>query len=156
MTKVIISIVSALLVLFPFSSTLLGTYQQLSFPGKHEITEEIINAVKTNDIDAIEKMLSKERKKNMDSPKDKIDEFLQTIEGEITKAEYKSGAREKDESGSGYVYSFRSWLIEFETTKNTYFVQVNWIRADTKSPDNVGMSSMLLYDNEDNRIAEIY
>lgn len=156
MTKILISILSVLVILFPFSSFLVGTYQQLSFPGKHEITEEIINAVKTNDIDAIEKMLSKERKKNMDSPKDKIDEFLQTIEGEITKAEYKSGAREKDESGSGYVYSFRSWIIEFETTKETYWLFVNWVRADTREPDKVGMSSMFFTNTDEVILAELY
>lgn len=156
MTKIIISIVSVLLILFPFSSTLLGTYQQLTFPGVQEITDDIIDAVKSNDIVAIEEMLSKERKKNMDNPKKKIAEFLQTMEGEIINAEYKSSAREKDESGGGYVYSFRSWIIEFETTEETYWLFVNWVRADTREPDKVGMSSMFFTDTEHEILAELY
>ena len=41
MTKIIISIVSFLLILFPFSSTLSGAYQQLTFPGVQEKTNDI-------------------------------------------------------------------------------------------------------------------
>lgn len=156
MKKILIGILSVLVALFPFSSFLVGTYQQLSFPGKYEITDEIIDAVKTNDIDAIEKMFSKETKQNLEDPQKEISEFLQNIDGEIINAKYHSGVTEKDRAGEGYVYSFRGWTIEFETTESTYFVQVNWIRADTKSPKNVGLNSILLYDSKNNRIADIY
>ena len=156
MTKIIISIVSILLILFPFSSTLLGTYQQLTFPGVQEITSDIIDAVKSNDIEAIEDMFSEETKKNLEDPQKEIRGFLQTIDGEIIDAKYCRGTGEEDRSGAGYVYSFRGWIIKFETTEDTYFIQVNWIRADTKSPQRVGMSSLLLYDTDDNRIAAIY
>ena len=148
MTKILIGILSVLVILFPFSSFLVGTYQQLSFPGKYEITDEIIDAVKTNDIDAIEKMLSKETKKNMDNPKEKIAEFLQKIEGEIINAEYYEGIGEHDESGGGYVYSTRSWWIKFETTKDTYYLIVGWTRADTRKPKNVGLYVLSLMDSE--------
>ena len=156
MTKILVSILSVLVILFPFSSFLVGTYQQLSFPGEHEITDEIIDAVKSNDIDALEKMLSEETKKNLEDPQKEISDFLQTINGEIIDAKYHRGTGEEDRSGAGYVYSFRGWIIKFETTEDTYFIQVNWIRADTKSPQRVGMSSLLLYDADDNRIADIY
>lgn len=155
MTKVIISIVSVLLILFPFSSTLLGTYQQLTFPGVQEITNDIIDAVKSNDVAAIEEMLSEETKQNMEDPQKEISEFLQTIDGEIINAKYHSGSGEEDRSGAGYVYSFRGWIIEFETTENIYWVWVSWVRADTKSPEHCGLVGISISDTSYNRLAEI-
>lgn len=156
MTKILVSILSVLVILFPFSSFLVGTYQQLSFPGKQEITEEIIDAVKSNDIDALEKMLSERTKKNLGNPQEKIADFLQNIEGEIINAEYHSGSSEKDESGGGYVYSFRGWKIKLETTEKMYLLRVNWIRADTREPDKVGLDSLILTSEETGILAELY
>lgn len=156
MTKILISILSVLVILFPFSSFIVGTYQQLTFPGVQEITNDIIDAVKSNDIEAIEEMFSKETKNNLKDPAKEIGDFLQTIDSEIIDAKYHSEIGQEDRSGAGYVYSFRGWRIKFNTTECTYFVQVNWIRADTKSPQRVGMSSLLLYDADGNRIADIY
>lgn len=155
MSKILISILSVLMILFPFSSFLLGTYQQLSFPGEYEITDEIIDAVKTNDIDALEKMLSNETKKNLEDPKKEISDFLQIIDGEIIDAKYHSGTGEEDQSGTGYVYSFRGWIIEFKTTENTYWVWISWVRADTKSPEHCGLVGISISDTSYNKLAEI-
>ena len=155
MTKILVSILSVLVILFPFSSFLVGTYQQLSFPGEHEITDEIINAVKSNDIAAIEEMLSEETKKKMEDPQKEISEFLKIIDGEIIDAKYHSGTGEEDRSGSGYVYSFRGWIIEFKTTENTYWVWISWVRADTKSPEHCGLDGISISDTSYNRLAEI-
>ena len=155
MTKIIISIVSVLLILFPFSATLLGTYQQLTFPGVQEITNDIVEAIKSNDIDTIEDMLSKETKQNIEEPQKEIAKFLQTIDGEIINAKYHSGTGEEDRSGAGYVYSFRGWIIEFETTENTFWLWVSWVRADTKSPEHCGLVGMSISDTSYNMLAEI-
>ena len=146
MNKILISILSVLVILFPFSSFLRGTYQQLSFPGKQEITEKIIDAVKSNDIQAIEELFSKETKQKLEDPQKEISDFLQTIH---------SGTGEEDRSGAGYVYSFRGWIIEFKTTENTYWVWISWVRADTKSPEHCGLVGISISDTSYNRLAEI-
>lgn len=156
MNKIIISIVSALLILFPFSSFLRGTYQQLSFPGVQEITNDIVDAIKSNDIGAIENMLSKEAKQRMEDPQKSISDFLQNIDGEIVDVRRVGGGGESSESGAGYVYKVKTWTIEVETTQNTYLLSPTWVIADTKSPKHVGMSGMLLTDTEHNILAELY
>lgn len=156
MTKIIISIVSFLLVLFPFSSTLLATQQQLSFPGDQEITSDIVDAIKLNDIQAIEEMLSKEAKQRMGDPQKTIREFLQNIDNEIVGVRQIGGGGESSESGAGYVYKVKTWTIEVETTQKTYLLSPTWIIADTRSPQRVGMSSMLLTDTEHNFLGELY
>lgn len=156
MTKIIISIVSILLILFPFSSTLLGTYQQLTFPGVQEITSDIVDAIKSNDIEAIENMLSKEAKQRMGDPQKSISEFLQTIDGEIVDARQVGGGGESSESGAGYVYKVKTWTIEVKTSQNTYLLSITWIISDTRSTQHVGMSSMFFANTEHEILAELY
>lgn len=156
LAKIIISIVSFLLVLFPFSSTLSGAYQQLTFPGVHEITNDIIDAVKSNDIQAIEGMLSEEAKQRMENPQKAISEFLKAFDGEVIESRYLQSAGGETSSGMGYVYKVETWTIEIKTIKSTYWLSTTWIIADTRSPQHVGMSSMLLSDIEDNILAELY
>lgn len=156
MTKIIISIVSVLLILFPFSSTLLGTYQQLTFPGVQEVTNDIVDAIKSNDIQAIEEMLSKEAKQRMGDPQKSISEFLQTIDGEIVDARQVGGGGESSESGSGYVYKVKTWTVEVNTPQNTYLLSITWIISDTRSPQHVGLSSMFFANREHEILAELY
>lgn len=155
MTKVIISMVSVLLILFPFSSTLLGTYQQLTFPGVQEITNDIIDAVKSNDVAAIEEMLSEETKHTMEDPQKEISEFLQTIDGDIISAKYLGGAGEKTRTDFGYCYKSKTWNIEFKTSKSTYWLWVTWVIADTQSPEHVGLDGISISDTGYKRLAEI-
>ncbi len=156
MTKIIIGIVSFLLVLFPFSSTLLATHQQLTYPGVQIISDNIINAIKSDDIQAIKDMLSEERKQNMDDPEKSISEFIKYIDGEIVDVRQVGGGGESSESGAGYVYKVKTWTLEVKTTQNTYRLSPTWIIADTRIPENVGMSGMVLSDTDYNILANLY
>lgn len=62
MTKIIISILSVLLIFFPFSGTLQAAYQNLTFPGDDVIISNIIDAIESNDINALEEMFSENKK----------------------------------------------------------------------------------------------
>lgn len=155
MTKIIISIVSVLLILFPFSSTLLGTYQQLTFPGVQEITDDIIDAVKSNDIAAIEEMLSEETKQNMEDPQKKISEFLQIIDGEVIDARQGHGGGGESNNGAGYVYIVETWKIEVKTSQSTYWIWATWVIADTRTPEEVGLAGMTVTDTSYNLLSEI-
>lgn len=155
MTKVIISILSVLVILFPFSSFIVGTYQQLTFPGVQEITNDIIDAVKSNDVAAIEEMLSKETKQNMEDPQKKISEFLQIFDGEVIDAKKGHGGGGESNSGAGYVYKVETWKIEVKTTQSTYWIWVTWVIADTRTPKEVGLAGMTVTDTSYNLLSEI-
>jgi len=155
MTKIIISIVSFLLILFPFSSTLSGAYQQLTFPGVQEITSDIIDAVKSNDIQAIEEMLSEEAKQRMENPQNVISEFLKVFDGEVIEARYLQSAGGETSSGMGYVYKVETWKIEVKTSQSTYLIWVTWVIADTRVPKEIGLAGMTVTDTSYNLLSEI-
>lgn len=155
MTKIIIGIVSFLLVLFPFSSTLLATHQQLSFTGVQEITSDIVEAIKLNDVEAIEDMLSEETRQSIEDPQKEISIFFQAIDGEIVDVRQVGGGGESSESGAGYVYKVKTWGFEVETSQNTYRIMTTWVIADTRWPEHCGLVGMTIYDASDNLLAEV-
>ncbi len=149
MTKIIISIVAFLLTIFPFSQTLLATHQQLTYPGHQVISDNIIDAVKSNDVHAIEDMFSESTKNDTQQLSDKIQNIYNLIDGEIISANFVLGTRsESSESGMGYVEKSTGWKIEFKTTTDDYFLLVCWVIADTLDPENVGLSQITLFDSE--------
>ncbi len=121
-----------------------------------ETTNDIVDAVKSNDIQSIEKMLSEEAKQRMEDPQKSISEFLKTIDGEVIEGRYFNGGGGESSSGMGYVYKSAVWIIEVKTSQSTYWLWVTWIIADTITPEKVGMSGMFWTDTEYNFIDELY
>lgn len=149
MTKIIISILSVLLILFPFSGTLQAAYQNLTFPSEDVITSSIIDAVKSHDLAAIEEMFSERKKNNIGQLSAELQNMFNQIEGEITNVNYILGdGSESSKSGMGYVEKGRSWKFEIKTTTNKYFLFAGWKIIDTLEPQNVGLSSLKLMDSE--------
>ncbi len=149
MTKIIISILSVLLIFFPFSGTLQSAYQNLTFPGDDVIISNIIDAVKSEDIDAFEEMFSDDKKKNHESLSSELQNMFNQIEGEIISVDYVLGdGSESSKSGIGYVEKGRSWKFEIKTTTNKYFLFAGWKIIDTLEPQNVGLSSLKLMNSE--------
>ena len=149
MTKIIISILSFLLIFFPFSGTLQSAYQNLTFPGQDVIISNVIDAVKSENIDAFEEMFSDDKKENHESLSAELQNMSNQIEGEIISVDYVLGTHsESSKSGMGYVEKMCSWEFEIETTTNRYLLIVGWIIVDTLEPQNVGLSSLKLVDSE--------
>lgn len=149
MTKIITSILSFLLIFFPFSGTLQSTYQNLIFPGQDVIISNIIDAVKSENIDAFEEMFSDDKKENHESLSVELQNMFNQIEGEIISVDYVLGTHsESSTSGMGYVKKMCSWEFEIETTTNRYLLIAGWIIVDTLEPQNVGLSSLKLMDSE--------
>lgn len=147
MTNIIISIVAFLLTIFPFSQTLLATHQQLTYPGHQVISDNIIDAIKLNDVQAIEDMFSESKKSNIQQLSDKIQNIYDLIDGEIISANFVLGTRsESSKSGMGYVEKSTSWDVEFKTTTGNYLLIVQWVIADTLDPENVGLTCLKLLD----------
>ena len=73
MTKIIAFIISLLLTIFPNSVTLIGAYQDATYPGEQVITERVITAVKNGDVKAIEEMISPYIKNNHENLSEDIE-----------------------------------------------------------------------------------
>lgn len=156
MTKIIAFIISLLLTIFPNSVTLIGAYQDATYPGEQVITERVITAVKNGDVKAIEEMISPYIKNNHENLSEDIEGLINAMEGEILKAYWYSGSHDSVKKDYDSYESYRTWQIKFETDVSNYKLHVTWVRANTNKPDMVGMSSLSLSDMEYNLLDEVY
>ena len=149
MTKIIISILSVLLIFFPFSGTLQSAYQNLTFPGDDVIISNIIDAVESNDINALKEMFSENQKSSIAQLSNRLQNLVEMIDGEIIDAKQILGVgHESVESGMGYTLKQKAWRIEFKTNKDTYYLLIGWTCVDTLKPKNVGLHTLALMDSE--------
>lgn len=156
MTKIIVSFLAVLLMFFPDSVTLKGIYQDLTYPGEKVITERVIEAVKNDDVEAIEEMMSQYVKSNNENLSEDIEKLMNTIEGDINDAYWYAGSSDSVKKDYDSYESYRTWSIKFETENSVYKLNVTWVRANTNKPEKVGMSSMSLFDMERNLLATVY
>ena len=154
MTKILIGILSFLLWIFPKSGILLAPYQSLTFPGEKVISERIINAIETRNIDALEAMMSKNLRKSVTNLSGEISMLVDLIDGEITNYSWR-GSSSSDESNLGARISRKSWTIEFNTTTDSYRMNIGWVLVNNRRPEEVGMYFMILRDSDRNLLKEI-
>ena len=154
--RVLFIIVSFLLTFFPNSTSLLGFYQDLSYPGEQIITDQIIDAVKSKDIDALEEMMSPYAQENIEDLSGKLTELVNTMDGKIIKAGFDCGASDTVRKDYDSYVSYLTWSIEFKTDVTTYILYVTWVRADTVNSEIVGMKALSLFDSEHNLLAEVH
>ena len=64
--RILAIVFTFLLSIFPNSSYVLGCYQTYTYPGKHVITEQVMDAIINEDIDALIGMLSEESRNNIE------------------------------------------------------------------------------------------
>ena len=78
--RILAVVFTFLLTIFPNSSYVLGCYQTYTYPGKHVITEQVMDAIINEDIDALIGMLSEERRNNIEDLPGKFREFIDAID----------------------------------------------------------------------------
>lgn len=157
MIKIIVSILAFLLIFFPNNSFLLSNYQQLSFLGEDAITDMIVEAIKNNDADTIEGMLSQHTKENGENLKQKIKELIGAIDGNIIEYQEHGSGGDGEYSDNGVSIKDKSWNILIKTdTNEEYLVGVSWIIVNTIHPEKVGMKTLCLADTHFNLIKTIY
>lgn len=156
MTKIVVIILSILLTFFPNSVSLLGAYQDATYPGEKVVTERVIEAVENGDVEAIEEMMSQYVKSNNATLSEDIKRLMSTMEGNIKEAYWYAGAHDSIIKNYDLYESYGTWVIKFETDKSDYKLHVTWIRANTDKPEMVGLSSLSLSDMEYNILAEVY
>ena len=148
MTKIISAIIAFLLMLFPTSGNLLATQQQLSFPGEKAAANQIIEAIKGNDIDALIDMYCVAAKSTGEVTTENLQNFIDTIEGDIKKGEYFL-SDSSDYSNKGHIKSHRQIKIKITTSQQQYLIYASWVVADTETPERVGLLQLTLFPYED-------
>ena len=157
MTKIIVTVLAILLTVFPNSGFLLANYQNLTFPGDDVITDTIIEAIKKDDADTIEAMLSQHTKEHGENLNQKIKELIDAIDGEIIEYRDHGSGGDGDYSNNGVSVKDKSWKILIKTeSKQEYLVCVSWVVVNTINSEKVGMKTLRLIDTDFNQIVTIY
>lgn len=150
-TSVLLTIVTALLIVFPSSTNLKSFQQNLLFPGRDAIAYTVVTAIKEKDADAIVALMSEDMKSTIDKedPADRTATFISQFKGEIIEVEY-DGCSGGSKSNYGYAYTDWCWSYTIHTTEETYLLDIGWISVDTLEPENVGLSDLVLGTGENN------
>ena len=144
MVKILLSIVMFLIMLFPDSGTLLIYQQQLSFPGEKAVAEEIIDAIKDRDSEALIDMYSEVAKNTGEITTGNIERFFEFFEGDIIYGDYLY-ADGGDHIAYGSGESHRKMKITLETNNEKYTLFASWAIVDTENPEKVGLVQLTLY-----------
>lgn len=142
MKRFLISILLFLLTIFPNCSGLKATYDAWSFPGRAAVSDNIMTAIKENDVEALADMLNDHYKENFKDINGRFIRIIEAIEGEIVGGHLCVGSS----SSSGPSGSSESWDIIFETTEKSYEFYVVWVISDKENPEWVGMYNIVLYE----------
>jgi len=153
--QIIAGILSFLLMIFPWSGTLLSLYQSASFPGEKVVIQNIVDAINARDIDAIEAMFSLDTKQNTANLRGNIGALIDAVDGEIISETQHSGYA-SDESGTGKAISRRSWARRLKTAMQTYILDISWTIVNTSAPREVGLNSLTLSDTQGNILVTTY
>lgn len=144
MAKFLAIIISFLLMLFPDSGTLLVYQQQLAFPGEKAVAEEIIDAIKDKNAEALINMYSETAKSTGEITSENIEHFFGSFKGDIIYGDYLY-ADGGDHIAYGSGESHRQLRIEFKTNSETYRLYASWQIVDTEAPQKVGLVQLTLF-----------
>ena len=139
MQKIISMILSFLFMIFPFSSTLQWFDQVNRFPGKDVVTEQLIEAFKNEDVEAIREMFC-EYEKNDERIVPQIKKLFDAIKGDFVSARYIPAGG----SHSNGTESSEEWDIEYVTTKEVYIINPQWFVSDIVNPERVGLYAIFV------------
>lgn len=156
MTKLIALIVSLLLTFFPDSTFLECKSQELAFPGNNAACEMIAKHIKNNDVESIYNLFCEADKLSNENLKEQIQNIIDSIDGTILKAERGAGGHQSDYANKGVYQSQRDFVLEINTLNETYRIYIFWVTVDTELPEDVGLSSLTVYDSERNLVAEAH
>jgi len=144
MSKIIISIVAILLAFFPNNKTLIGFNQQYTYNSTIG-AERIIDAFKNEDVDALEELMCKNIKDNVENLSDKIQSLFDTIDGEITGASYEHAGYSFSQNNPGKGEINQSIVrITLKTTVREYYMFVNWETVNTYQPNENGIRRIVV------------
>lgn len=142
LSSIILSIVSFLLLLFPNSTMLIYEYQLRTFDTEATVVD-MMNAVEKKDIQALEDMMCKNIKENVDNLSDKIGELINTIPEEIESWELLTSPHvSSNTSNGGEHLAEHGRTIYIKTANGEYEMCFVWQTINTYDADERGIRDL--------------
>lgn len=157
MKKIFLYVISFLLMIFPNSVSLQGSYQGLMYPGDKVVCDTIAKAIKSDDIEGIYNMFCDEGKNNNPKLSKHIDELVNSVEGKILTMEKSAGLGSSSEYHNyDKQRESRDFVLQIVTDKQSYLLYIFWVNVDTECPEKVGLSGLNLFDSDRNLLYSAY
>jgi len=144
MAKIIAGILAFLLWIFPNWSSLQNRYELLTFSWE-ATANNIMNAVKTNDITALEAMMCRNIKQNIADLPGEISKLLDTIDGEITTFTWKTFGAFTASHGIGKSLGQMTLAIDFTTSAGSYRLGMMWEYSNSFQPKEKGIRNISVH-----------
>jgi hypothetical protein len=145
--KIMQAIISAILA---FIMTILSSCGFIIPFDRNEISNNIIQAIETRDVDALEDMMCPALKKTdnlrgkIEALFDAVDAIDGKVDGKFVEFKSNGGDTESDESGFGRQVNLRSWSLEYKSDTGNYSLNITWFIKNTDNPDFEGMKALCL------------
>jgi len=143
--QIIAGILAFLLWIFPNCSFLKDQFQQRTFSWS-VTANQLMNAVKGNDIADLEAMMCQNIKENTDNLPGKIGELLDAIDGEIAGFTWNNFGGFDANHGDGKILRQKGLEIRFTTAKSeSYLFIITWEYYNSFQPDEMGIRAISLW-----------
>ena len=142
MTKIIVSILAFLLMIFPNSKLLIGAHQARTNTVSI-VAPKIVDAIKARDAATLESFMCQNIKQNTSNLRGEINNMLDAIDGTITEATWawRGGSYSESRSG-GKKISQEGFEITVTTSVNSYALGIWWETINNFKPKEVGIRSI--------------
>ena len=129
------------------------------YPGMGPAAKAIVEAIKTDDVEAVAAMFSAYVQNKMPYLNERIEALFQSVDGDLNAYEvYGSGGT--DEVNYGYYYSRVGFDIVIPAGDYIFVINASWIKACSDRPDQVGLSllsvNMIVFDGPHYDIEYLY
>jgi len=144
-TKMILSILAFLLLIFPNSVNLRADYQKRTFNMDASVSA-VMDAIKAKDIDVLEAMMCKNIKQNVSDLRGEIGKLIDAIDGDIVSVSPWSRAYTSSTIDAKKQLFLQSIDLVFVTPEKEYKLGIMWGIVDTATPEERGIRSIALAD----------
>jgi len=145
MAKIIISILTFLLMLFPNWSGLLAEYQFRTFDMDTSVSM-VMDAISAKDIGTIETMMCLNIKQNILDLPDEIGKLINAIDGSIVEiSPWRRNYSSTTANGRERLY-FEQIKLDFKTSEKEYSLGIMWGIVNSLAPKEIGIRRIVLTD----------
>jgi len=142
--KMIAGILAFLLWLFPGSLSLRTMYQKQIFNMQQSVSA-VVNAVNAGDIAALEAMMCRNIKDNVEDLSSKIGELIGAVDGEIQAYRIESAGMFTENRRDGRQIYQRGFGVEFTIPSGDYLIAINWEVVCNFAQEETGIRYIILY-----------
>jgi hypothetical protein len=140
-SKFYIGLMAFLLMLFPNSGSL--QYNYLVQTNHTNIAApKIISAMKAKDIDALEELMCRNIKDNVNNLSVEISKLMDSIDGEIINSSWENIGDYNENRGNGKAILQVNLVICLSTSMNTYHLGVMWETANSFAKEEAGIRNI--------------